>query len=65
MPGMDADTRRDLGGIVLGAVALLVGLVVRAGDAQAADAIGGAFLLGGLLVVAILGIRVGTRLARN
>lgn len=62
---MDADTRRDLGGLVLGAVAALLGLVVRAGDATAADAIGGAFLLGGLLVVVILGVRLGTRLARD
>lgn len=62
---MDAETRRDLGGLVLGAVALLVGLVVRAGEGYAADVVGAALVLGGVLAVAILGIKLGVRLARN
>lgn len=62
---MDTDTKRDLGGVLLGAIALLAGLVLQVSEARPVDVIGGALLFAGFLAIVVLGIRLGVRLART
>lgn len=62
---MDAQTRQALGGALIGAALLLVGLVVRLSDVDAIAAVGAVAALGGGVVLVVLALAAAARLIRN
>lgn len=59
---MDDATKRDLGGLLLGAIALALGVLLRNSENADAANIGQVAFLGGALIVLIAGVRLGLHL---
>lgn len=61
---MDTDTKRSLGGALMGLVVVLIGLALRFSGPTALEAVGAILLIGGGLVTVICLAQVGIRLMR-
>lgn len=62
---MDADTKRSLGGALMGALILLVGLALRGSGTYEVQAIGAVLTTGGAIVVVLCVAQVAVRLMRS
>jgi hypothetical protein len=62
---MDADTKRSLGGALMGALILLVGLALRSSTAYEVEAVGAILTTGGAIVAILCLGQVAIRLMRS
>lgn len=61
---MNTETRQSLGGALIGAVLLVIGLVAQLSDANAAKTLGGVMLWGGGILLLVLALKAATNLIR-
>lgn len=61
---MNTETRQSLGGALIGAVLLVIGLVAQLSDANAAKTLGGVMMWGGGILLLALALKAATNLVR-